>query len=162
MKIKQENLIKFVTESNAIERIFREPSQEELDATAKFLTIDRLVVDHLVELNKVYAPGKELRVHPNMNVSIGGFAPMSGGVGVLLSVERLLLQLNETGIDAFTAHCRYEQIHPFMDGNGRTGRALWLWHMLDRNTEQQVFLYSFLQWFYYQTLNFTSSNFRLE
>src|SRR5215470_3568331 len=27
------------------------------------------------------------------------------------------------------AHVRYETLHPYTDGNGRSGRAVWLWHM---------------------------------
>lgn len=43
-------------------------------------------------------------------------------------------------------HIAYEMLHPFTDGNGRSGRMLWAWQM--RN-----FPLDFLHTFYYQTLN---------
>ena len=34
--------------------------------------------------------------------------------------------------DGAVLHCRFEAVHPFADGNGRTGRALALWELYRR------------------------------
>lgn len=44
-------------------------------------------------------------------------------------------------------------LHPFMDGNGRTGRAVWAWAM--QRDGQDPFALSFLHRFYYQTLEYS-------
>lgn len=60
-------------------------------------------------------------------------------------LERTLKIASEI-MSPFTTHLRYESIHPFSDGNGRSGRALWLWQMKGRAP------LGFLHQFYYQTL----------
>lgn len=52
--------------------------------------------------------------------------------------------------DPWKMHVAFEKLHPFMDGNGRTGRALWAWHMKQLGLDP--FALSFLHRFYYQTL----------
>ncbi len=55
----------------------------------------------------------------------------------------------------YISHVAYENLHPFTDGNGRSGRALWLWQMM-HGTMRQVNMardLGFLHTFYYQTLN---------
>ena len=49
---------------------------------------------------------------------------------------------------AYVLHCRYESLHPFTDGNGRSGRALWLW-MMGGIEEAPL---GFLHTWYYQSL----------
>ena len=58
------------------------------------------------------------------------------------------------GITISTAHVEYETLHPFTDGNGRSGRALWLW-MKTRGTVldfRQATSLGFLHTFYYEAL----------
>jgi Fic family protein len=64
-------------------------------------------------------------------------------------LKRLLIQVYVSA-DPWVMHVEFEKLHPFMDGNGRTGRAIWVWHML--RCGRKPFEISFLHRFYYQTL----------
>lgn len=58
-------------------------------------------------------------------------------------------------MDAFEAHNEFANIHPFMDGNGRMCRLVWLWKSLyDESNRSQL---SFLHNYYYETLNHQNS-----
>lgn len=53
-------------------------------------------------------------------------------------------------LSSWRMHALYEQIHPFEDLNGRTGRLLWMWRMIEEGKDP--FQLPFLQLYYYQTL----------
>ena len=53
----------------------------------------------------------------------------------------------------YDVHCEYEDLHPFMDGNGRTGRALLAWMMIRRKGWESTFALPFLHRWYYQSLD---------
>ena len=59
----------------------------------------------------------------------------------------MLEEMSET--DPWVFHVQYERLHPFTDGNGRSGRALWAWQMMRR---REGLALGFLHRFYYQTL----------
>lgn len=52
-------------------------------------------------------------------------------------------------MDPIEAHIRFETIHPFVDGNGRTGRMLLWWHQLKLNQEPTLFYNEEKQMKYY-------------
>ena len=141
-------LLAFVTESNKIEGIHRPPTEAELRATRTFLDLPVVQVVDLVRLVGVYAPGAPLRTQPHMNVYVGDHVPPRGGPHIEAELRALL---ERTGDDPHEIHCKFESLHPFLDGNGRSGRALWAWHMqhLGLRFEKIGFLHSF----YYQTLS---------
>ncbi len=145
-------LMRFVEQSNLIEGIERKPTIAEFDAHKRFLALDRITIANLEAFVDVVAPGKPLRDKPGMNVRVGSHFPPPGGSDIPVQLQKLLHDVNDGGLDPWRAHCIFETIHPFLDGNGRSGRVLWLWQHRCRALPPLLFL----QHFYYETL----SNFR--
>lgn len=139
----------FVRESNRIEGITRAPTKREVEATDDFLEMPDLSVEAVLGLQVVYAPGKPLRMQPGMNVRVGRHIAPPGGPEIRAELEKLLRRVNRGG-DPFTEHVAFEKLHPFMDGNGRTGRAIWAWSMI--SVGQNPFALPFLHRWYYQSL----------
>ena len=142
----------FVRESNAIEGIIRQPYNGEVASTKRFLEVPIVTIDSLCQLVEgltIDKPAK-LRRAPGMDVRVGGHIPPPGGPGIVKQLQALLIKVNTREISAWEAHCSYETLHPFSDGNGRSGRALWAWKMLKQG--EDPFALAFLHSFYYQTL----------
>jgi fido (protein-threonine AMPylation protein) len=137
-----------IAESNRIERIYRDPTPEEIAEYTRFLALKEVTIEELQQFVDVYAPGKVLREWPGMNVFIGGRF-LVGGPHVREELQRLLDDINAGRIRPYEAHLAYEMIHPFQDGNGRSGRMLWYWMMEDRGHDTGL---GFLHRFYYQAL----------
>lgn len=138
----------FIAESNRIEGIDREPTQMEIVATKYFLAEKILTIPAVVALVKVYQPDAVLRDRKGLDVRVGSYFPPAGGPGLYSRLYDLLRVISE-GSSAgapFRAHRLYEDLHPFTDGNGRSGRAIWLWHH-DGNAPL-----GFLHAWYYESL----------
>jgi hypothetical protein len=140
-------LYAFVSESNLIEGIGRAPTMEELAAHELFLELPSIGVSDLETFVRVVA-GAQLRARPGDNVRVGGHVPPPGGPAVADALRELLAWGAGT---PHGVHVAYETLHPFMDGNGRSGRVLWAWQM--RAAGLDPFVRPFLQTFYYQTLS---------
>ena len=143
------NLPDFVRESNKIEGIIREPLKIEILATEVFLALDKVTVEELDTLVIMYQPGAKLRDQHGMDVIVGNHHPPKGGMYIRQSLRNMLLlfKRGENPSVPYLAHQYYEDLHPFTDGNGRTGRALWLWYM---NGNAPL---GFLHTWYYQSLH---------
>jgi len=144
-----------VAESNKIEGILRSPTDEEISAFKNFLKLDEITIADLQTFVNVYQPGAKLRNKPGMNVSVGNHSPPLGGPRIEERLQILLDDCNCMADDylpdiAYTTHMAYERLHPFMDGNGRSGRMLWYWMMRHTYSGRRL---GFLHVFYYQTLS---------
>lgn len=141
----------FVIESNRIEGINRPPRQAELDAHRTLWDLDTLEVADLEQFVAFVAPHARLRRHAGMDIRVGDHRPQPGGPAVEGDLRQLLLSIHVGALTPYEAHCRYEHLHPFQDGNGRSGRALWAWHM--QRVGMDPFALAFLHRHYYQSLD---------
>ena len=141
-------LIEFILESNRIEDIHRSADHPqtvlEVEAYKKFLNAENITVQTLEDFVSVIQPDAELRRAVGRNVYVGNHVPIPGGHKVEIKLTELLHEMHWIG--PYEMHIQYEQLHPFTDGNGRSGRVLWLKQMGGKSP------LGFLHEFYYQTL----------
>ncbi len=126
----------FLTESNAIEGVYGEdPLRQALFAW------------HNLQRHKTITPGIVLATHkilmlhqPLLPHERGYFRTISVWIGgkeapdartIKKQMEAWSEMMNTKGKrDWKYLHVAYEKIHPFVDGNGRTGRMFMNWHRL--------------------------------
>jgi len=142
-------MYQFVLESNAIEGISRKPTGEEIQEYYRFMGLSKVTVTDLKTFVDVYAPGSTLRIDTGNNVRVSNHLPPKGGPQILVRLQDILDSLIPgDSLSAWQTHHLYESLHPFNDGNGRSGRMLWRWQMSEASD------LSFLHHFYYQSLAF--------
>jgi hypothetical protein len=139
---------KFVTESNLIEGINRPPTQGEITEHERFVALDSITVQQLANFVSVYQAGANIRSHYGMDVRVGKHIPPSGGPRIVELLTDLLSTIDD--MTPYQAHVAYETLHPFTDGNRRSGRVLWAWHMRQTVGDSPL---GFLHHFYYQALD---------
>lgn len=143
----------FIRESDLIEGIKTPVTSLKRLRLEAFLDAP-LTLESVLAYQAFIAPKKPLRDQIGMNVRIGHHMPPPGGPAITtelnLLVRRISGQLPNATIAPHVAHTQFQTLHPFMDGNGRTGRALWAKHMM--LIGQDPFYLGFLHRFYYQTL----------
>ncbi|MEE9499624.1 MAG: Fic family protein [Nitrospinaceae bacterium] len=151
-----EHLRQFLTESNKIEGIKRprEWMYKEVENAAYFLKGETVTIHGLKDLVRALQPGAKLRDKPGMDVMVGSHFPPRGGPRIAGELETLLDRyLNPNARIASPAYIHQwcESLHPFTDGNGRSGRMLWLWQMVNQGHGYRP-EWGFLRHFYYQSL----------
>lgn len=123
-EVRPASLLEFVRESNRIEGILREPLGKEIEAHSQFLAAPPTISSLEVFVGQVQ-PDAVLRDRQGLNVVVGRYYPPEGGIHIRNELANILSRLD----DPYASHQAYEGLHPFTDGNGRSGRVVWLWAM---------------------------------
>lgn len=138
----------FLRESNRIEGIAGYRPRE-MTSLKSLLAATELTVEGVTAFVTATQGDAFLRDHVGLDVRVGSFYPPPGGPEVRRVLIAILSDINQRVVSPYQGHRRYENLHPYTDGNGRSGRAVWLWQMLrDGGTLYRSFLH---QW-YYQSL----------
>jgi len=151
MGIDDKRLRAFVRESNTIEGITRKPTDKEVEAHRTFLKAGPSI-GSLMDLVAVLQPNAELRAHEGVpGVRVGDHVAPPSGIMIRAELEGIILAAKDPKATPYRVHVAYETLHPFTDGNGRSGRAVWLWQMLELKDPHWTL--GFLHAWYYQSLS---------
>lgn len=143
---------KFLEMSNAIEGIDEPVTQSDVDVVWMFINKDTVYVQDVNDLVYYFQPDARLRdgIGCHAAVKLGDYTPPPAGHHILDRLNELLVKVNlyvENPYQAYDLHIEYESLHPYSDGNGRSGRIL-LYRMLKGNFGP----YDFLTWWYIQSM----------
>ncbi len=135
--------IEFLRESNAIEGIYDDASLEQAGVAWDYLKSQPILSPGVVlTTHKILMLNQPLRPNERgyfreIPVYIGGHEAMNWRF-IRVRIAEWCNQVM-AGSDPILMHIKYEKIHPFVDGNGRTGRMFLNWQRLSRKQPLQIF-----------------------
>lgn len=152
--------IEFLEQSNAIEGVYDAASLEQaIEAwnylmSQKVLTLSVVLKTHKVLMLNQRLQPNEKGYFRTITVYIGGKPAINAlkikdeMVSWLLDVKTSVKIPGFKGAHIKADHVEYERIHPFVDGNGRTGRMFYNWQRLKAGLSLEIIYESDRQNYY--------------
>lgn len=147
----------FLRQSNYIEGEYSEDAYEDAKKAWDFLmkhdviTIGVICETHRILMQRRPIEDKYKGHFRDCPVYIGGREALSYRL-VPSSIHNWCFETMRANskVNATKLHVQYERIHPFIDGNGRTGRMFLNWTRIKRNKEPIFIFYEVYKEDYYQ------------
>ena len=139
MKSTKEEIEEFLKENNAIEGVFDDKSLEQARYAWEYL-----MKQDVLNTGVILKTHKILMLHSNLLPSEKGYfrniMVYIGGKSAInaIHIPAKIFKWCFEGMRAYPLidpkklHIEYEKIHPFVDGNGRTGRMFMNWQRIKR------------------------------
>lgn len=137
----EDAVTEFLRESNAIEDVFDERSLDDAKKAwkhllkAKTLTENAILETHSILMHN-HLGVDEAGKWRQCSVYVGG-RPGLYWQKIPAAIMHWIERANKK-FDAKACHIEFEHIHPFIDGNGRIGRMLYNWMLLDQGKPIRV------------------------
>lgn len=123
----------FVRVSNRMAGITRDPTAAEISAHRGLLAVNSLRVENLELFIRHIAPGAGLRVA----LEAESEPEVEASDDLRADLATIILAAQTQSASPSRVHRIYRQLRPFTDGNGRCGRAFWMWQVM-RGTREQL------------------------
>ncbi len=137
----QKKVTEFLRESNAIEGVFDEEALQDAQTAWDYLiTQHRMTPDVVLETHRLLMVRQPLEdkykgAFRDIDVFVGRKKMVSPHIVRMMVGDWCARTMHHNDVDAKALHVFYEHIHPFVDGNGRTGRMFLNWTRLNRTKE---------------------------
>ncbi len=142
----KEEIVEFLSESNAIEGVYSDEALEDSLSAWEYLMSQDVLTENVVHrTHKILMRRQPLEEAEKgsyrlIRIFVGDHEGAKAGMVPVLMMEWIKVMnypdqgLTTHGLESFAQrmHVEYEKIHPYVDGNGRTGRMFMNWNRLTK------------------------------